>query len=184
MALFDTHREVRDVLDGYHHLHGVSRYGAPGWVDALEVVGGDLVVGGSFDVAGILTLGPEPAAGFPAANVAVWRIGGAWQDVGGTDGRVQALEGLADGTLALAGWFATAGDAAAARVARYDPAARRWTALGSGLSDGERGGSWALALGQGPGGELWVGGEFPVAGGSPSANLARWAPPAGGTPTG
>ena len=73
-----------------------------------------------------------------------------------------------------AGWFSVAGNVPAARVGRYDPAARTWSTLGSGLGDGARGGSWAYALAQSPESGLWVGGEFPTAGAAPSANLALW----------
>lgn len=54
-------------------------------VDALEVMDGDLYVGGWSDVAGIATLGPEPSPGFPAANLAVWHFAGddSWEGVGG-----------------------------------------------------------------------------------------------------
>ena len=63
---------------------------------------------------------------------------------------------------------------AAARVARFDPATGAWSALGSGLSDGSRGASWALCVAQSADSGLWVGGEFPVAGAAPSDNLALW----------
>jgi hypothetical protein len=86
---------------------------------------------------------------------------------------VQALAD-ADGALAVGGWFSRAGNVAAARVALYDPAARSWSPLGSGLGDGSRGASWAMALAHSSGSGLWVGGQFPVAGGAPSDNLALW----------
>lgn len=177
MALFDTAAELdASPVSGYHLLEGVSRYGAPGWVHALQVVGGDLYVGGWFDVAGRMDLGDAPSPGFPSAHLAVWHFAGdgSWQPVaGGTDHQVQ---GLADwgGRLAVGGWYSRAGSTAAARVAVHDPADGSWAALGSGLSDGARGASWALCVAAAPDGALWVGGEFPVAGGAPSDNLARW----------
>ncbi|RJK93829.1 hypothetical protein [Vallicoccus soli] len=180
LCLFDTaHEPSEDLLRGYHLLEGVSRYGAPGWVHALRVVGGDLYVGGWFDVAGIMALGERPSAGFPASNLAVWHFAGdgTWEGVGGgTDRQVQALAAV-DGALVAAGWFATAGATGAARVARYDPGTRSWEPLGDGLGDGARGGSWALAVAHHPATGVWVGGEFPEAGGAPSANLARWGGP-------
>jgi hypothetical protein len=178
MVLFDTAAEPGDSLvAGYRPLEGTSRYGAPGWVNTLCVLGGDLFVGGSFDVAGILALGDQPHPGFPAANLAVWHFGteqGSWETCGnGADQQVQALVEV-DGSLAVGGSFSRAGDVPAQRVARYDPTSHRWSTLGSGLGDGAHGSSWALALAHAPGTGLWVGGQFPVAGGAPSDNLALW----------
>ncbi len=176
MVLFDTPAEQSDnLLCGYYPLEGTSRYGAPGWVRTLQVMKGDLYVGGWFDVAGIMVLGEQHSPGFPAANLAVWHFAtdGSWESIVGTDHQVQALADV-DGSLGVGGWFSRAGDVAAARVALFDPATRSWSHLGSGLSDGARGSSWALALAQSPESGLWVGGEFPVAGAAPSDNLALW----------
>jgi hypothetical protein len=62
MVMFDTTAAPTDaLLYGYHPLEGTSRYGAPGWVNALQVLGDDLYVGGWFDVAGIMgSATPEP----------------------------------------------------------------------------------------------------------------------------
>jgi hypothetical protein len=141
------------------------------------VLGDDLFVGGWFDVAGIMQLTDTPSPGFATNNMAVWhfRTSGSWEPCGGgTDAEVQAFA-EADGALAVGGWFSRAGNTAAARVALYDPADATWRALGSGLSDGARGGSWALALAHAPESGLWVGGQFPVAGAAPSDNIALWA---------
>lgn len=177
MVLFDTAAAPgNDLLNGYHALEGTSRYGAPGWVNVLQVLGGDLYVGGWFDVAGIMELGDTPSPGFPTNNLAVWHFAtnGGWESVaGGTDAQVQAFA-EADGALAVGGWFSRAGNTPAARVARYDPAGPSWHALGSGLGDGARGGSWAPALAHAAESGLWVGGQFPVAGAAPSDNLALW----------
>ena len=144
MVLFDTAAAPgNDLLNGYHALEGTSRYGAPGWVNVLQVLAGDLYVGGWFDVAGNLELGDTPSPGFPTNNLAVWHFAtnGAWESVaGGTDAQVQAFA-EADGALAVGGWFSRAGNTPAARVARYDPAGPSWHALGSGLGDGARGGA-------------------------------------------
>jgi hypothetical protein len=146
-------------------------------VNALQVLGGDLYVGGWFDVAGIMAQGDTPSPGFATNNVAVWHFAtsGSWEScAGGTDAQVQAFAQV-DGALAVGGWFSRAGNTAAARVALYDPARPSWRALGSGLADGARGGSWALALAHARETGLWVGGQFPVAGGAPSDNVALWA---------
>jgi hypothetical protein len=178
MVLFDTTAaRTDDLLYGYHPLEGTSRYGAPGWVNALQVLGGDLFVGGWFDVAGIMELSDTPSPGFATNNLAVWHFAtsGSWEScAGGTDAQVQAFA-EANGSLAVGGWFARAGNIAAARVALYDPTGPKWSALGSGLGDGARGGSWALSLAHAPESGLWVGGQFPVAGAAPSDNIALWA---------
>jgi hypothetical protein len=177
MAIFDTTAApTDDLLYGYHPLEGTSRYGAPGWVNALQVLGSDLYVGGWFDVAGIMQLSDTPSPGFATSNVAVWHFAtsGSWEAVaGGTDAQVQAFAET-DGSLAVGGWFTRAGNTPASRVAVYDPAGPRWRALGSGLGDGARGGSWAQALAYAPESGLWVGGQFPVAGAAPSDNVATW----------
>jgi hypothetical protein len=177
MVLFDTAAApTDDLLYGYRPLEGTSRYGTPGWVNALHVLGGDLYVGGWFDVAGIMELGDTPGPGFATNNLAVWHFAttGSWESVaGGTDAQVQAFT-VAGGSLAVGGWFGRAGNTAAARVALYDPTGPSWDALGIGLGDGARGGSWALALAYAPETGLWVGGQFPVAGAAPSDNIALW----------
>lgn len=88
---------------------------------------------------------------------------------GGTDQRVSALTEVA-GTLVAGGAFTTA----ASGVARFDPATGAWTACGSGLGGGASGLRHASALAQSDAAGLWVGGQFPAAGGGPSANLALW----------
>jgi hypothetical protein len=124
-----------------------------------------------------MELTDTPSPGFPTNNLAVWHFAtsGSWESVaGGTDAQIQAFTD-AGGSLAVAGWFSRAGNTAAARVALYDAADQRWHALGSGLGDGARGGSDALALAHDPESGLWVGGQFPVAGALPSDNIALWA---------
>jgi hypothetical protein len=122
-------------------------------------------------------LSDTPSPGFATNNLAVWHFAtsGSWEScAGGTDAQVQAFA-EANGSLAVGGWFARAGNIAAARVALYDPTGPKWSALGSGLGDGARGGSWALSLAHAPESGLWVGGQFPVAGAAPSDNIALWA---------
>jgi hypothetical protein len=156
-------------------LPGVSRYGAAGWVRALEVVGGDLHVGGWFDRAGILRAATPQSPGFPAANLAVWHFAttGEWEPLGDTDAQVYAL--AADGEdLLVAGQFSTVAGTPAGRVARLDRAKGSWHGLGDGLAGPDADGyvvGMALAV---PTDGLWVGGSFTSAGLVPSNNLARW----------
>jgi hypothetical protein len=181
LTMFDTAapQDPADVLSGYLVLPGVSRYGAAGWVRALEVVGGDLHVGGWFDQAGILRAAEPQSAGFAAANLAVWHFSttGEWAPLGDSDAQVYALAADGDDLLA-AGEFTTVGGTPAARVARLDRAAGTWQPLGDGHGEGLAGPDAdgyvvgrALAV---PADGVWVGGTFTSAGGVPSTNLARW----------
>lgn len=181
LTLFDTAapQDPANVLSGYLVLPGVSRYGAAGWVRALEVVGGDLHVGGWFDQAGILRAAEPQSPGFPAANLAVWHFAttGEWAPLGGADAQVYALAADGDDLLA-AGQFTAVGGTPSGRIARLDRATGTWVALGDGLVDGLGGPDddgyvvgRALAV---TADGLWVGGAFTSAGGVPSNNLARW----------
>ncbi len=177
LTMFDTAapQDPANVLAGYHVLPGVSRYGAAGWVRALEVVGGDLNVGGWFDRAGILRAAQPQSPGFAAVNLAVWHFSttGEWAPLGDPDAQVYAL--AADGEdLLAAGEFTTVGGTPAGRVARLDRATGTWQALGEGLAGPDADGyvvGRALAV---PTDGLWVGGTFTSAGDVPSNNLARW----------
>jgi hypothetical protein len=182
LTMFDTAapQDPANVLAGYLVVPGVSRYGAAGWVRALEVVGGDLHVGGWFDQAGILRAAQPQSPGFPAANLAVWHFSttGEWAPLGDTDQQVYALAADGDDLLA-AGQFTTVGGTPAGRVARLDRATGAWQPLGEGPGDGLAGPDAdgyvvgrALAV---PADGVWVGGTFTSAGGVPSNNLARWA---------
>ena len=71
---------------------------------------------------------------------------------------------------------------AACGVAEHDPATGAWTAYGSGIGWGARGGRMVQALAQSPAAGLWVGGTFTVAGGAPSCGLALWRGTAGRAP--
>jgi hypothetical protein len=178
LTMFDTAapQDAANVLAGYYVLPGVSRYGAAGWVRALEVVGGDLHVGGWFDRAGVLRAAQPQSPGFAAADLAVWHFGttGEWEPLGDCDAQVYAL--AADGEdLLVAGQFTTVAGTPAHRVARLDRDTGTWSAVSGGLAGPDADGhvvGMALAA---PADGLWVGGSFTSAGGVPSNNLARWA---------
>ena len=177
LTMFDTAapQDPANPLSGYLVLPGVSRYGAAGWVRTLEVVGGDLHVGGWFDRAGVLRAAAPQSPGFPAANLAVWHFGstGAWEPLGDPDAQVYALAAAGEGLLAP-GQFTTVGGTPASRVARLDRDTGTWQPLGEGLAGPDADGhvvAMALAV---PQDGLWVGGSFTSAGTVPSGNLARW----------
>jgi hypothetical protein len=178
LTMFDTARALdpADPLSGYLVLPGVSRYGAAGWVRALEVVGGDLFVGGWFDRAGVLRAASPQGEGFAASNLAVWHFAtsGEWATAGDPDHQVYGLEAV-DDDLVAAGWFGTVGGTPASRIARLDRARGTWSPLGEGLRAASDDHVEGRALASSPAG-LWVGGSFTCAGPVPSNNLACWAP--------
>lgn len=116
---------------------------------------GDLVVGGSFALAG----------GVAANCIARWN-GTTWSSMGsGTSPIVHALRALPNGDVLAGGDFTTAGGAPASRMARWNGTA--WTSLGSGMNGSVH------ALTTLPGGGVVASGSFTIAGGTVSAYVAR-----------
>lgn len=113
--------------------------------------------------------GQFTAAGIAVAKIARW-TGTAWAalgaGLGGGDGYCMAWG--PDGNLYVGGSFTTAGGGAANRVARWDPTAAAWYALGAGLDAAV----WDMAFGND--GRLYVAGAFANAGGAPAACAAVW----------
>ncbi|MDW8438564.1 MAG: T9SS type A sorting domain-containing protein [Chloroherpetonaceae bacterium] len=144
--------------------------GVNGSVLALTVYGGELYVGGSFTTAG----------GISANRIARWN-GSAWNTVGtspndGVSGGSNPIISdflIFGGRLYVGGRFTTAGGNSANNIAWWD--GTTWSAVGSGSNNGVSGGSSpsvnALAV---YGGDLYVGGSFTTAGGTPVNNIARW----------
>jgi hypothetical protein len=188
IVLFDTHAppDPANPWAGYFRIPGVTSSWMPGAVRALQVLGNDLYVGGTFTHAGVEAWADPPVPGFPALNLAVWRYTGgegdvAWSTPGGTDEHVMAFGTLDGSALVVGGWFGAAGDITAGGVAEHDPATAAWTTYGSGIGWGARGGRMVQALAQSPAG-LWAGGTFTVAGGAPNCGLALWRGTAGRAP--
>ncbi len=123
------------------------------YTTALENIGDDLYLG----IYGAFANG--------AKNIGKWN-GKEWETVGaGLDKGVQRL--VANGSdLYAVGVFGKAGDVAANGVARWD--GKDWTALGSGVSPGNANVAFVGA------GGLWLGGQFVMAGGIPSRNIALY----------
>jgi hypothetical protein len=126
---------------------------------------GDVLAGGTFGL----------AAGVSASNIARWtRSTNTWSamDSGlygpGPIARVDALAVLRSGDVIVAGGFAGAGAAAAANVARWNPATGAWSPLGAGTN------AETAALATSPNGDVIAGGYFTTAGGNASAYFARW----------
>lgn len=106
--------------------------------------------------------------------------GSSWEQVPGAtpNGNALALEIFDDGSgpgLYMAGSFTEAGGLVARHIVRYDSGG--WSVLGLGIDNANYSGGVVNALQafQGPKGPaLFVGGDFELAGGAPSSNIARW----------
>ena len=141
-----------------------------GWVDAVDVSGSDVYVGGLF----------YDAAGIPEADMLARWTGSAWTAVGSNGSGDGALNNevnaiaLSGSDVYVAGDFTdVSGSPTADYIARWNGSA--WSGLGSnGHGDGALDNyGWALAVGAGG---LHVGGYFTDVAGIPSADfIARWA---------
>jgi len=133
------------------------------------IAGHCLVAGGSFDF--------TTTNGGTAHSIAKWQ-GSGWSQFGppnvwGANGTVESL--VANGaTLYIGGEFDSVDTTPATNIAQWD--GTTWSALGGGVGTAHSyDGVLALAMfddGQGP--ALYAGGSFPIAGGLPVRNLARW----------
>jgi hypothetical protein len=138
-------------VGGNHFLYNGAK--------ALAVSGSSVYVGGDFTMAG----------GVAASYIARWD-GTNWQALGGgVNGRVVALAVSGNGLYA-GGVFNTATNAGGTSmvvnyIAKWD--GTTWSALGSGLN----GYVETLAI---SGNDLYVGGDFTTAGGTPANRIAKW----------
>lgn len=146
---------------------GFTSPGLGGRVFALAEFQGELIAGGYVF-----------RTDRPIQNVARFD-GRSWQPLGqglgglGTTTAQRHVRALAvyNGELIAAGAFTTADGLPANSIARWDGA--RWAPLGAGVQGDNNAFATVHALAV-HSGELWVGGDFTVAGGQPIAALARW----------
>jgi hypothetical protein len=141
-----------------------SNFQLTGQIFAMEFVGDDLYVGGSFTHAG----------GISAKSIAYWDdvswnalIEGSANGVNG--GGVLALEEHA-GDLYVGGSFNQAGEQVANHIARWD--GTNWHSLGAGIENGLN--DDVLAITTADNGDLYVGGRFDSAGSGAANHIARW----------
>ncbi len=134
-------------------------------VNALAVTpDGRLFAGGEFTSAG----------GRAARSIAHWD-GSSWSAVGvGFPGSIVQSLGYGEGGLYATGTFITAGNKLYNHVARFDGS--DWQTLGSGL-DGAIEGRPAVNTVAVEGADIFFGGNFTLAGGSSSLNIAGWMKP-------
>lgn len=135
-------------------------FGVSSWVYALAVSGSNLYVGGEFSRAGELDLRVN--------SIARWN-GTSWNALGtGMDDVVYALA-VSGADLYAGGEFYMAGGGDANSIARWDGGS--WSALGSGITEPRFGGGVLALLATTS--DLYVGGEFSMAGDKVSAFVAR-----------
>jgi trimeric autotransporter adhesin len=164
---------------------GVSfSLGSGGEVNALAIDGqGRVYVGGRFAQAGEVSAN-NVARFDPATNS--WSALGTGANNGVSDTsfseRVNALAIDRQGRVYVGGQFTRAGEVSANNVARFDPQANSWSALGTGSSNGVSGRSpippapSVSALAVDEQGRVYVGGDFTQAGGVSARSVARFDP--------
>jgi hypothetical protein len=163
--------EYTNPPSGYVGCNNIMRFdGTYGWVmgtglnsnvTAMAVLGTNLYVAGQFTNAG----------GVMASKIALWN-GSYWTNLSSGlvgSGVINALA-VMGGNLYAAGTFTNMGGTSANRVAKWD--GTNWTALGNGATFP---GSSASISGLGvSGNNLYVSGNFRMAGDKASFNIARW----------
>jgi trimeric autotransporter adhesin len=119
----------------------------------------------------------ETGNGVVADYISEWN-GTHWVPVGsnlsaGINGSVRALAADKSGNVYAAGIFTGAGSVSVNNIAEWNGA--NWVALGSGLTgelEADQNNAYALAID--PSGNLYVGGNFVMAGGTAAKNIAEW----------
>jgi len=164
VARFNTQTNTWSSL-GTGSSNGVSGVSFPA-VNALAVVGNEVVVGGDFTSAG----------GVSANRVARFNTQtNTWSTLGtgssnGVGNIVRALAVMGNEVF-VGGRFTEAGGVSANYVARFNTQTNTWSTLGTGSSNGVNDYVNALAV---VGNEVFVGGSFTSAGGIASTFIARW----------
>ena len=132
-------------------------------VAALLADGNDIYAGGGFYYAG----------GILTNKIAKWD-GTRWSALGNGLGRIDGVNAMAlsGGLLYAGGRISTAGEVNANNIAVWDGA--KWSALGSGLGACVGTNCTPVEAIAVNGGDVYVGGTFRTAGGSPANRIARW----------
>ncbi len=144
-------------------LGSVSAIGTNAYTYLSDIVNNVLYVGGGFTVAGAVN----------AVGISSWN-GTTWSSLGGTtnvpSGTVYALA-ISGNMIYVGGSFLTAGDVAANHIASYNTSTHTWSSLGLATANGVDGTVYAIAV---VGGNVYAGGSFSNAGGSPARRIAMW----------
>jgi hypothetical protein len=164
VARFNTQTNTWSSL-GTGSSNGVSG-GLDPFVSALAVVGNEVVVGGSFNSAGVVIA--NRVARFNT-QTNTWSVLGTGSSNGVND-VVNALA-VSGNEVVVGGAFTSAGGVSANRVARFNTQTNTWSSLGTGSSNGVNSDVNALAV---VGNEVVVGGAFTSAGGVSANRVARF----------
>lgn len=123
---------------------------------------GGLAAAGAFTKAGSIKT---------AASYIAVRTDSAWESPGhGLNDTVNTLVVLPDGSLIAGGGFSMADSGAAHHIARWHK--EQWSTLGSGPGTGVNGPIYATAVA--PNGDVYIGGDFTLAGATTAGCIARW----------
>lgn len=135
---------------------------------ALAASGGDVYAGGRFETADV-----SDVYCIARWNGSSWSALGAGMDINRTFGARPVVHAIAvsDSEVYAAGEFSKAGDTPARNVAKWNGS--EWSPLGSGLYHTAIAANWVRALAV-SGSDLYAGGNFTMAGGSPAMGIARW----------
>lgn len=125
---------------------------------------GDLVAAGALIAVGASTA--TTTVGYTAV-----RINDTWKPLGtGLNSSVCALVVLPDNSIVVGGTFSIAGSGVANHIARWQD--EQWLPLGITPSTGINGPIYAVAVA--PNGDVYVGGDFTIAGTTTANSIARW----------
>jgi hypothetical protein len=130
------------------------------YVDALAVSGSNLYAGGEFT-----------AAGDRVANYIAKSDGSNWTELGSGMNSIVCALAVSGSDLYAGGYFTTAGGNAANYIAKWNGS--NWSPLGSGMEGSFPYYGEVLALAV-SGSDLYAGGYFTTAGGSPANYVAKW----------
>jgi hypothetical protein len=169
VARFNTQTNTWSSL-GTGSSNGVNEL-----VNALAVVGNEVVVGGIFTSAGGVSA--NYVARFNTQTNTWSSLGtGSQNGVSGGDFPYVNALAVSGNEVYVGGRFTSAGGVSANNVARFNTQTNTWSTLGTGSSNGVSGGSEfpavnVLAV---VGNEVYVGGEFTSAGGVSANRVARF----------
>ena len=135
----------------------------PSWASPLALVLRPFLAGA------ILLAGLAWASSRAAAADGTWSGFGGLPE--GCNGRIAKAARAPDGRIVVAGIFTACGGAVANRVAVFDPATGAWSSLGNGAENGVNGIAQAIDI---AGSDIYIGGDFSLAGTVPATRVARW----------
>jgi hypothetical protein len=164
------------AIDAVGNVYAGGAFGVAKWNGSTWSVIGALASGYVLSLA-IDAVGNVYAGGWfttvngdPFDNVAKWN-GSSWSALGlGTNNDVFALTTDSSGNVYAGGAFGAAGGIVVNRVAKWNGSS--WSALGTGMSIGMPDRVYALATDAS--GNVYAGGFFTTAGGTPANRVAKW----------